>query len=155
MKDEDIKKKDQVEADDSIIDAEYEEVETKVKGAPKDEPAADVETKDDEIKAKEKQEKDEEEKKAKEEKGGKRREGEREKGERGERSGIAGTDHSEPSTRGRAATVEDTVVQKDSGRRLLHGGVHEKEYRSHRAHRWFHVSVHRQQIQLPERPARD
>ena len=68
MKDEDIKKKDQVEADDSIIDAEYEEVETKVKGAPKDEPAADVETKDDEINAKEKQEKDEEEKKAKEEK---------------------------------------------------------------------------------------
>lgn len=82
MKDEDIKKKDQVEADDTIIDAEHEEVDTEVKGTPKDEPNADVEAKDDKIKGKDKKEKEEkedkedkeEEKKAKEEKEKEKRE---------------------------------------------------------------------------------
>ena len=68
MKDEDIKKDNQVEADDMIVDAAYEEVETKVEDAPKDESKTDVDTSDEKIKADEKKEKEDEEKKAKEEK---------------------------------------------------------------------------------------
>ena len=68
MKDEDIKKDNQVEADDMIVDAEYEEVETKEEDAPKDESKTDVDTSDEKIKADEKKEKEDEEKKAKEEK---------------------------------------------------------------------------------------
>ena len=58
MKDEDIKKDNQVEADDMIVDAEYEEVETKVEDAPKDESKTDVDTSDEKIKADEKKEKE-------------------------------------------------------------------------------------------------
>ena len=68
MKDEDIKKDNQVEADDMIVDAEYEEVETKEEDAPKDESKTDVDTSDEKIKADEKKEKEDDEKKAKEEK---------------------------------------------------------------------------------------
>ena len=67
MKDEDTKKKDQVEADNTVIDAEHKEVDTEVKGTPKDESTTDVEAKNDEREEKETKEK-EEEKKAKEEK---------------------------------------------------------------------------------------
>ena len=66
MKDEDIKKDNQVEADDMIVDAEYEEVETKEEDAPKDESKTDVDTSDEKIKADEEKEKEDEEKKAKE-----------------------------------------------------------------------------------------
>lgn len=68
MKDEDIKKKDQVEADDITVDAGYEEVDTEGKGTPNDGPAADVDTNDEKTKDEEKKEKEEEEKRVKEEK---------------------------------------------------------------------------------------
>lgn len=69
MKDEDIKKKDPVEADDKIAKAENEEVTAEAKSSPEDEPVADVDKKDDTIKANVTEEKeDEEEKKEREKK---------------------------------------------------------------------------------------
>lgn len=68
MKDEDIKKKDQVEADDITVDAGHEEVDTEGKGTPNDGPVADVDTNDEKTKDEEKKEKEEEEKRVKEEK---------------------------------------------------------------------------------------
>lgn len=74
MKDEDVKKKDQVEASENIEDAVYEEIATTEEGLPKDNPETDVDQTNEENEEKERKEKEAEKKKAKEEKARKEKE---------------------------------------------------------------------------------